>query len=410
MKHKNKERTATATFRSVSRNSALIGLALFTAGVPALHAQVLTGEIDGTVRDPSGASIAHASVSVKSANENLVERTVKTDGQGHFTVPLLAIGRYRLTVTAEGFETSKVDGVEVHVGLPVSVPVALAPGSVSQTMTVTANNVVPELDTSAAGTLINNRQMTQLSLSSRNFLQMLYLQPGISGGIPGPDDRGNVSPNGSVNTQRFSVNGLTTSSNGYFMDGQDMIKHAGNQPVVFPGVDFIQEMNLQRANYGAEYGGAGAAVISVQTKSGSTAFHGGAFEFFRSQILNANGYFNNLAGVPRAGIRYNDFGYYLGGPVWIPHFTNRANTKTFFFFGQEFLRNETSVEQHITNIPTAAQRLGGFGIPVCTTYNAAGKCSKTATTITKIDPRPKPISRTSSTRFRCRTIPTIRRD
>ena len=350
------------------------------------QAQVLTGEISGTVRDPSGAVVPQATVTITNDSENLVQRVVRTDSQGHFTAPLLAIGRYRIQIEAKGFQTSRVQGVDVNVGLPISIPVVMAPGSVAQTVTVTANNVVPELDTSAAGTLINNRQMTQLSLSSRNFLQMLQLQPGISGGIPGGDDRGNISANGSVNTQSFSVNGLGTSSNGYFMDGQDMVKRAGQQPVVFPGIDFIQEMNLQRANYGAEYGGSGAGVVSVQTKSGATAFHGRAFEFFRSQILNANSYFNNLADVPRPGIRYNDFGFALGGPVWIPHLTDRLHTRTFFFVGQEYLRSETAVEQHISDLPTAAQRQGIFNVPVCTTYSAAGKCTKTATTISTINP------------------------
>jgi hypothetical protein len=353
---------------------------------PQLQAQVLTGEITGTVVDPSGAAIPKAKVTITNADENVVQRVVYTDGQGQFTAPLLAIGRYRLKVEAKGFNTSTVQGVEVHVGLPISVPIAMAMGSVSQSISVNASNVVPELQTSAAGTLINSRNMTQLSLSSRNFLQMLYLQPGISGGIPGPDGRGNITSRGAVNTQQFSVNGLQTNSNGYFLDGQDMVKRAGQQPVVFPGIDFIQEMNLQRSNYGAEYGGSGAAVISVQTRSGTTAFHGRAFEFFRSQILNANGYFNNLAGILRPGIRYNDYGFALGGPVWIPHLTNRNTTKTFFFVGQEYLRQETSVEQHVTDIPTLLQRQGKFGAPVCVTYDAAGKCTKTASSITSINP------------------------
>ena len=360
-------------------------ICLFTGAAPRLRAQVLTGEIDGTVRDSSGAVVPQATVTVRNANERIVQRVVQTDGQGHFTVPLLAIGRYSLKIEANGFKISTVSGVEVHVGLPITVPVTLAVGNAAQSVTVTANNLAPELTTSAAGSLINNRQMTQLSLSSRNFLQMLYLQPGISGGIPGPDDRGNIKPNGAVNTQDFSVNGLGTSSNGYFLDGQDMVKRAGQQPVAFPGVDFIQEMNLQRSNFGAEYGGSGSAVTSVQTRSGTSAFHGRAFEFFRSQILNANGYFNNLAGVPRPGIRYNDYGFALGGPLWIPHFTHRRNSKTFFFVGLEDLREESAVEQHVTDIPTLTQRQGNFGVPVCVAYNAAGTCTRTATGITTID-------------------------
>lgn len=147
------------------------------------------------------------------------------------------------------------------------------------------------------------------------------------------------------------MNGNANTGNGFYVDGADTLKRAGQKPVTFPGVDFIQEVNLQRASYGAEFGGPGSSVISVQTKSGSTTFHGGAFYFFRSQVLNANTYFNKLGGLNRGGERYNNYGYYIGGPVWIPHVTNRNTTKTFFFFGQEYLRSQQAILQNISNIP-----------------------------------------------------------
>jgi Carboxypeptidase regulatory-like domain len=347
--------------------------------------QMLTGEIDGAVHDASGAAVPGASVTITNSGEHLVQRVVKTDEQGGFTAPLLSVGTYALSVSASGFKTSTVNGVEVHVGSPVNIPVSLALGGVSETVTVTADQLMTQLDTASAGTLIESRQVTGLSLSSRNYLQLMYIQPGISSGAPGPDDRGNITTSGQVNTQTFSVNGNGTAANGYFVDGADTLKRAGQQPVAFPGVDFIQEINLQRANYGSEFGGAGAAFVSVQTKSGSADFHGGAFGFFRSQIFNANTYFNNLANVARGGQRYADFGYYLGGPVWIPGLTGRTHAKTFFFFGQEYLRTRSSVQQSITNLPTPAQRSGNFGVPVCTTYTA-GACTATTRTITNIDP------------------------
>jgi Carboxypeptidase regulatory-like domain/TonB-dependent Receptor Plug Domain len=361
--------------------------ALFPTFRPSLGvAQNLTGEIDGAVRDPQGAVIPGASLTIANTDQNLVVRSLQTDKQGVFSVPLLSIGHYSVTVKAPGFETSTVNDVEVHVNQPTPVQVVLNPGTVSQIVQVTANQLSPLLDSPEAGTLISERQVTQLSLSSRNFLQLLYLQPGISGGIPGPDDRGNVTTAGKVNDQVFSVNGQADNANGYYIDGQDMLKKAGQQPVVFPGIDFIQEINLLRGSYGAEYGGPGSATVSVQSKSGTTQFHGGAFEFFQSQVLDANGYFNDLAGVPKPGLRYNDFGYYIGGPVWFPALTKRKNTRTFFFFGQELLREEESTQQNITNVPTAAQRQGIFNVPVCVAYNAAGKCTQTATTIKTIDP------------------------
>lgn len=367
------------------------GTLLLVAVLCILHSSVtfgqnLTGEIDGVVKDSSGAVIADATVTVVQSDQNLTVRTLRSDKQGRFIVPLLPVGRYSLKVELAGFETATVKDLQVHVNEPISVPLVLSVGAVSQSVTVTANELIPQVDSSVAGTLLDNTQMTQLSLSNRNFLQTLYLQPGISGDIPGPDSRGNVTSAGKVNTQSFSVNGLPVSANGYYLDGQDMLKKAGQQPMVFPGVDFIQEQNLQRGSYGAQFGGPGSATVSIQSKSGATSFHGGAFEFFRSQVLDANGYFNNLVSAPIPGLRYNDYGYYLGGPVWIPRLSNRNTSKTFFFFGQEYLREEDSTAQHITNVPTAAQRQGKFNVPVCVTYNSAGKCTQTATTITKIDP------------------------
>lgn len=349
-------------------------------------AQVLTGEIDGTVRDGSGAVIPNATVQLTNSEQHLVARTVTTDKEGQFTAPLLSVGTYSLTVSAAGFKIIEITGVDVHVGQPSPVPVKLSLGNVSEQVDVTVSAVAPQLDSSAAGTLIDGQQVVGLPLSSRNYLQLLNIQPGISGGIPGPNDRGNIRSTGAVNTQTFSVNGNGTAANGYFLDGADTLKRAGQQPVAFPGIDFIQEINLQRASYGAEFGGPGAAVVSVQTRSGASAFHGGAFGFFRSQIFNANTYFNNLAGIPRGGVRYADFGYDIGGPVYIPKISSRSAPKTFFFFGQEYLRSESTTTQTITNIPTLAQRSGAFSSPVCTAYSAKGACTAMTNSITAIDP------------------------
>ena len=200
--------------------------------------------------------------------------------------------------------------------------------------------------------------MTQLPLSDRNYIQLLTIQPGISGGIPGRNTRGNIKPSGAVNTQNFSVNGNPNSGNGFFLDGADTLKRAGQQPVTYPGVDFIQEINLQRAQYGAEFGGPGAAVTSVQTKSGTTSSMVGAFVFVRSTLFNANDYFSKSGGPAAAFRALRRLWLFIGGPVYIPHVTNKGTSKTFFFFGQEFLRSDQGVLQNISNIPTAAQRAG----------------------------------------------------
>jgi hypothetical protein len=348
-----------------------------------LRGQSLTGEIDGTVRDPSGAVVSGASVTIVNTDQNITARTVKSGKNGEFTAPLLAIGNYSVTVKAQGFQSTTVHNIVVHVNQPVPVSVTLSMGSDTQTVTVTANPVAPQIETPAAGTLIEGTQVRQLSLSNRNFEQLLSLQPGIAGSTSG---RGIISSAGKANTANFSVNGQAANQNGYFLDGADILNHGGSAQVgLFPSIDAIQETSLLRNTYGAQYGGEGGAIITIETKSGTSAFHGGAFEFFRSQILDANQYFNKLAGVPRPGIRYNNFGYDLGGPVKFPHFMGSKWDHTFFFIAQEYLRSEDQSQETLTNIPTALQRKGLFDAPVCVQYTG-GKCSKATTSISQFDP------------------------
>jgi Carboxypeptidase regulatory-like domain len=353
-----------------------------------VQAQDLTGEIDGTVRDSSGAAIPNAEVIIKNADQNLAARMLRTNEQGQFTASLLSLAHYSVTVNATGFQ-SATKTLDVHTGVNSNASFTLELGSVSQNVNVTTDTVVAaQLDNAAAGTLISSTKMSELSLSSRNFLQLLPIQPGVASAIPGPQDRGSISTAGGVNSASYEVNGIPAQYNGYFLDGQDLQRRSagGTQIGAYPGIDFIREMNLERSNFGAQYGGSGSASISIASKSGNTDFHGSLYEFYRSQIFNANNYFNNLAGVPIPSLRYSDFGYALGGPMWLPHITNRKNAKTFFFVGQEFLRSKMSVQSTLTNVPTEQQRLGVFNATVCTSYNAAGACVASATSIAAIDP------------------------
>jgi len=349
-------------------------------------AQNSTGEIDGTVTDSTNAVIPNASVILTNTDQNAVVRTLKTDGQGQFVAAQLATGHYLLTIKASGFQKLVEHGIEVHVNQQTAVHVVLQPGETSETITVSAAPLAPETQSPAAGTLIGGSQVEQLSLAGRNYESLLSLQPGVSGDIPASINRGHFSSTGSTNNADFQVNGQRTSQNGYYLDGADILNHGSStQASMFPSIDAIQEMNLLRNSYGAQYGGSGSAIIAMQTRSGTTVFHGDAFEFFRSQILNANNYFNNLAHVARPGIRMNDYGYSLGGPVWIPHRTDVHNTKTFFFILQELLRSETQSTETLSNIPTQAQRQGIFAAPVCVAYSGS-TCTQSATSITNIDP------------------------
>jgi hypothetical protein len=378
------------SFLTRIRRSITVCAFVLTVGMAsAAFAQELTGEIDGRVADASGAVVPNVTVIIKNEDQKIIARKVQTNSEGQFSVPLLPLARYSVSVAAPGFRPSEAL-VDVHTGVNSTANLTLTPGAVTEAVTVNADSLIaPQLDSSAAGTLIPSTKMTELSLSSRNFVQLVAIQPGVSGGIPGGTlDRGAIAAVGSVNSANYEVNGIPSQYNGFFLDGQDLQRRSagGNQIGAYPGIDFIQEINLQRSTFGAQYGGSGSAYVSVASKSGGNGIHGALYSFYRSQVFNANNYINNLAGVPRPLIRYNDFGYEFDGPVWIPHFTSRENAKTFFVFGQEFLRSETSTQTTLSNVPTAQQRLGNFTTPVCTAYNTAGTTCITSTTHVAIDP------------------------
>lgn len=345
-------------------------------------AQNLTGELDGTVHDSTGAVVAGASVTVTNADRKQVVRTLTTSADGVFAAPQLEVGHYAVAVTSQGFKKTIIQA-EVHEGQSSNLTFALQTGAVEETVSVTANSLTPQLENAAASTVISGTQVRELSLSNRNFEQLLFLQPGISAPPPGPMERGNFLPSGGTNTASFSVNGQGTDQNAYYLDGQDMINHGGNaQVILFPSIESLQEISLLRNTYGAQYGGYGGAVFTNISKGGTTSFHGGFYDFERSQIFNANTYFNNLGGLDRAPLRYHDFGYYLGGPLWIPGGgRSRENSKLFFFGGQQFLREQTATSESISNLATLAQRGGTFAHPVCTTYNSSGACTATTTQI-----------------------------
>src|ERR1035437_5467310 len=220
--------------------------------------------------------------------------------------------------------------------------------------------------------LIDGTQVRELVLNNRNYEQLLTLQPGVSYGSSTNDQLyiGAVLPSGTSNVVAFSINGDRPTANNWTIDGADNVDRGANLTLLaYPSVDAIAEVQTLRGTYEAEYGRSASGQINVVTRSGTNVFHGGAYEFFRNNIFNANNYFNkNTALVARPVLRYHDFGFTFGGPVLIPHLYNGKN-KTYFFYSQEFRRvvNYASVNAYV---PTLAERQGDFS----TSYlvNSAG--------------------------------------
>ncbi|MGE5114656.1 MAG: TonB-dependent receptor domain-containing protein [Acidobacteriaceae bacterium] len=371
---------------------ALTAIMIFAAST--VLAQDVTGSIVGTVTDPSGSVVANATVTITNTDRNVVIRTVSTNAAGNYTALLLPIGHYSVEIKAQGFRTVSRHQIELNVNDKLTESFTLQVGSSEQIVNVEANAVQIETQSAAAGGLVSGTQIRQLSLPNRNYMTLLTLVPGVTSTAADQMYVGGFAPSGAANTVQFSVNGARTSQNNWLVDGVDNVDRGAALTVLtFPSVDAIAEFKLVRGAYEPEYGRNAGGQVSVVTRSGTSSFHGTAYEFWRNDVLNANTYFRKLSTDPRLNskpdpLRYNNFGWTLGGPLYIPRHYNTNKDKTFFFFSQEWRRYITYSTPTAT-VPTQAERNGNFAAPVCTHYNTnvgSSSCDQTGTSITTISP------------------------
>jgi hypothetical protein len=338
-----------------------VWVVLLMVGSVVARAQV-SGSISGTVVDATGASVSGAVVTLKNTDRDQVERTVNTNKVGFYSVTSLPLGNYSLTVAMKGFKTASVTGIVLNASDELKIDQKLEVGAPTETITIVANQAQLNLENGTSSGLIDGTQIRELVLNNRNYEQLLTLQPGVSYGSSTNDQLyiGAVLPSGVSNVVAFSVNGDRPTANNWTIDGADNVDRGANLTLLaYPSVDAISEVQTLRGTYEAEYGRSASGQINVVTRAGTNAFHGGAYEFFRNNIFNANNYFSkNTALVPRPVLRYHDFGFTFGGPVIIPHLYNGRN-KTFFFYSQEFRRvvNYAALNAFV---PTAAERQGNF--------------------------------------------------
>lgn len=353
-----------------------------------LQAQETTASIVGTVVDASGSPVPSAKVDIISEDRNLTVRTVTTSTEGEFTATLLPIGTYSVKATAQGFKSEVQKGVELHVSDKATVTLKLEVGAVSETVTVEASAVSVELQSAQSGSVITGSEVRELALNNRNYLQLVSLMPGVVSNAP-TDELfvGTTNPLGSTNTIPFSINGGRTSGNNFMIDGADNVDRGSNLTLLnYPSVESIGEFKVLRGQYSAEYGRGATGQINVMTRSGSSKFHGSAYEFFRNDKLAANNYFNNSRGLAIPPLRYNNFGYSVGGPIPIGSKSRQTN-RTFFFWSHEFRRIIT-YSTFLATVPTADMKNGIFPTPVCVQRNGS-TCLATDTKITNISPLAK---------------------
>src|SRR5437868_6424713 len=357
-----------------------------------IFAQEVTGSIFGTVTDKTGAIVKDATVTVTNTDRNALIRTVKTNSNGQFSAPLLPIGHYKVSIEAPGFKTYTKNDIVLNVADKISVSAALEAGNVNEVVNVQANALHVDTISSAAAGLIDGTQIKELSLSARNYEEMVALMPGVSSAVSDTIYVGVETPGRGTNEDDFSINGSRFSQNNWTIDGADNVDRGGNFSLLnYPSVDAIQEFKVLRGQYEPEYGRGAGGQVDIVTRAGTSKFHGDIYEFFRNDFLNANYYLNKHVAdptqrLPRDTLRYNDFGWTLGGPIYIPGHYNKDKNKTFFFYSEEIRRVVTSVSLQAT-APTDAERHGIFTDPVCTvpTFDpGTGAC--TGATSTTINP------------------------
>ena len=275
---------------------------------------------------------------------NGASRTVQTDARGSYTATNLAAGNYTVTVTAPGFQTYAAENVTLNVAQTRSVDATLKPGRQPDGDGATEHGDYRHRDSSAQAGTISGTQVRELQLNNRNFEQLVTLQPGVVSGLP--DEVGF----GLNNTSTVAVNGVRDTANNWTVDGADINDSGSNATLLnVPSVDAIQEFTLERSTYDAGFGRSGGGQVLVATKSGTSAFHGDAYEFNRNNIFNANSYFNNHAGDYRErSSGTTTIGFTIGGPLYIPKVLQHGKDKIFFFWSEEWRKVSSPVTSSVT--------------------------------------------------------------
>jgi hypothetical protein len=352
-----------------------ITVAFICALSTTLTAQEITGNILGIVSDSSGAVVPNAKVTVTDLERGSIVRTLTTNKTGAYNAPQLPIGKYSITVEAPGFKKVVESNVTLNVNDQLTKNETLPVGSVADTVSVEATALQVDTQSAAATGLITGTQVRELALESRNYEQLVALMPGVTSDIGDALYAGVSAPSGNTNETAFSLNGSFGSGNNWTVDGADNVDRGGNFTLLnYPSVDAIDEFKVLRGNYNAEYGRSSGGQINVITRSGKSKFHGGVYEFFRNDVLDANDWLSKQStpAVPRSPFRYNDFGGTFGGPIFIPGHYNSDRSKTFFFFSEEARRvvQSGSTQSTVPNLQergqdTSTGSVPTFANPVC---------------------------------------------
>lgn len=306
--------------------------------------QLTTATINGRVTDSTGGAVAGVQLTITN-QETQLKRTTTSDSLGAYSVPLLPPGTYSVAAEKEGFRRTVLSGITLQVAQVARLDVSIALGELMQTVEASAQALLLQTENIEVGQVIERHLVESLPLNGRQFLQLAQLTPGVvqnAGGTPAQNIAGTQGP-------QLAINGNRQDANNYTIDGGTALDFLYNTLSVSPSIDAIQEFKVQSSLSSIQWGGQGGGYLNIVTRSGTSRFHGSAWEFLRNDKLNAHNYFDNKS-LPAPPYKQNQFGATFGGPV---------GRKTFFFGSYEGLR----IRQTLTgqfSVPTLAMRSGDF--------------------------------------------------
>ncbi|HEV2418582.1 MAG TPA: carboxypeptidase regulatory-like domain-containing protein [Terriglobia bacterium] len=324
------------------RLMALLAFLLLGCG---LGLAAITGSISGVIKDPSGAVIPGAEVSVVNT-ETGIRSVVKADAAGFYNFPALSIGTYDLEVRQTGFKSFRVTGLSINANSALRVDANLQVGEQTQVVSVSSAALHVETRSTQMGEVIGSSRITSVPLNGRSYTDLLHLQPGVSPYVntASPGDRpvsGDLQ-----NAGNESVNGGRESANGFMVNGANVEEGRNNGAAIIPNLDSIAEWRIITNNFDAEYGNYSGGQVNLATKSGANQFHGDAFDFLRNTSLNTRNFFSPSIGA----FIQNQFGGTFGGPI--------KHNKAFFFVDYQGTRTTQGVDTGLIPVPSVADRTG----------------------------------------------------
>ncbi len=316
---------------------------VLTLAAFSLNAQEVTAGIYGTVQDSTSSLIPNAAITLHNVDTGR-DYQASSDQSGNFALTLIPIGRYEVFAVASGLKKGTVTGVTLAVNVKWRIDFLLEFGTITESVMVSADLVAVNTANGSTSAVLTNHTIINLPSTARAILPFALLMPGAVSTAP-------TSPTANYT----SVNGVRPTHNAWVLDGGYDIDTGGNWGVLLaPNMEIVEEVRAIRGNYSAEFGTGGGSQFNVITKNGTNQIHGSAYEFLRNSNMNARSYFQPTLPV----LKYNDYGFTVGGPIVIPHVYNGRN-KTFFFGNLDLtpLRTQT---QFLQKLPEAPYRTGDF--------------------------------------------------